>query len=499
MDAGRIVAVAWGPDHYDTIPPFSPGSEFPEYPFPNVPRDCGKSRVYGTVRESLRLLGLDAEHFGTADWNPLGRLIGPGQTVVLKPNFVRDFRESDPDDGECLITHGAVIRAAADYVYKALRGRGRIIIADAPQNDANFDRIREIAGLPQIQEFYHRHADFQIEVYDLRPELANKIGGVIVGHRFLPGDPAGYVRVCVDGYSEFMEVKHLCHRLYGAEYDVEELRRHHHDSVQEYLVSKTVLLADCVISLPKLKTHKKTGITVNLKNLVGINGNKNWLPHHREGTLAQGGDQYADGGVRRRLEQAVVACFKRLFPRLGPLRAIIAVPAKQLGKAVFGDTNTDTVRSGNWFGNDTTWRMVLDLNRVLMYADAQGNICDRPVRRFLGLVDGIVAGEGNGPLDPVPRPLGAVIGGFNPVAIDAVCASLMGFDYRLIPMVARGFAAHALPLTSFGTDEIQVISNRSECGGSMVDLQGRCANFRPHFGWKGHIEAQVKHETSMVT
>ena len=37
--------------------------------------------------------------------------------MVLKPNFVRDFRESSPDHGDCLITHGSVIRAVLDYVY----------------------------------------------------------------------------------------------------------------------------------------------------------------------------------------------------------------------------------------------------------------------------------------------------------------------------------------------------------------------------------------------
>jgi uncharacterized protein (DUF362 family) len=89
-------------------------------------------------------------------------------------------------------------------------------------------------------------------------------------------------------HSAFHEISNLCHLLYGAEYETSELRSHHHDDIHEYLISRTVIEADCVINLPKLKTHKKTGITVSMKNLVGINGNKNWLPHHREGTPAQG-------------------------------------------------------------------------------------------------------------------------------------------------------------------------------------------------------------------
>ena len=50
-----------------------------------------------------------------------------------------------------------------DYVYIALKGKGRIIIADAPQSDADFDKIREIAGLDEIQSFYKQHVDFNID------------------------------------------------------------------------------------------------------------------------------------------------------------------------------------------------------------------------------------------------------------------------------------------------------------------------------------------------
>ena len=38
-----------------------------------------------------------------------------------------------------------------------------------------------------------------------------------------------------------------------------ETIRHHHDDVQEYMISQTVLSSDVIISMPKLKVHKKTG------------------------------------------------------------------------------------------------------------------------------------------------------------------------------------------------------------------------------------------------
>ena len=77
------------------------------------------------------------------------------------------------------------------------------------------------------------------------------------------------------------------------------------------MISRTILDADCVINLPKLKTHKKTGVTLCMKNLVGINGNKNWLPHHRLGTPAQGGDQFADDSVKHRIERKTMECFQK--------------------------------------------------------------------------------------------------------------------------------------------------------------------------------------------
>ncbi len=481
------VGIALGAAEYSDRPPYGPCTKYPEYAFDDAD---GNGEAYGLVREALHALGLDAARFGSADWDPLGEILKPGDTVVLKPNFVRDFRETHDHHGYCLITHGSVIRAVLDCVHKAIRGEGRIVVADAPQNDADFDAIRRITGLDAIQSFYRDQAGFEVEVYDLRPERARKIDGVIVGHEKLSGDPRGYARVDLGRRSAFMEVNELCHLLYGAEYKTDELHSHQHDDVHEYLISKTVLEADCVISLPKLKTHKKTGITVNMKNLVGINGNKNWLPHHREGTPSQGGDQFAESGVKQRLERATMAKFKCLFPLLGPLRPLVAGPIKAAGKRIFGDTNTGTIRSGNWYGNDTTWRMVIDLNRILHFADAEGTLHEKPMRRFFSVVDGIIAGEGNGPLDPTAKRLGMIFAGFNPVAVDLACARVMGFDHARLPVLFRTMEAHSLPLVSFARDEVRVQSEDARLRGPLDEIAGAEFAFKAHSGWVGHIETR---------
>lgn len=481
------MAAFMGCKGYGGPSPFSPSTQWPEYPFPSSTIVHTPNPAYDGVRGALQLLGLDGGKAGSAGWNPLGDYVRPGDTVVLKPNLVRDFRESSASDADCLITHGAVLRAVADYALIALQGRGRLIIADAPHNDADFQAIRRIVGFDEVQALYDRFAPLALEVYDLRPERANKIDGVIVGHEPLSGDPAGYVRVNLGMQSAFAEINHLCHLLYGSEYDMRELYRHQHDDVHEYLISRTVLDADVVISLPKLKTHKKVGLTVNLKNLVGINGNKNWLPHHREGVPAQGGDQFSDNGANHRLERTTVALFKRVFPMLGPLRGVLAGPIKSLGTRLFGDTNHGTIRSGNWYGNDTAWRMALDLNRILTYADSEGRLHEHPVRRFFSVVDGIVGGEGNGPLDPVPKHCGVIIAGGNPVAVDLGCARLMGFDYRQLPIVLRALDDHPLPLVRFGYNDINVQSNDQSLTGPLHRIHAPQCAFEPHFGWKGHV------------
>jgi hypothetical protein len=185
-------------------------------------------------------------------------------------------------------------------------------------------------------------------------------------------------------------------------------------------------------------------------------------------------------------------CFRRAFPFLGPLRESLARPLKAAGKCVFGDTNRDTIRSGNWYGNDTTWRMVLDLNRILMYADSNGDIGGSPARRMLCIVDGIIGGEGNGPMDPTPKQSGVVVVGANPVAVDLVCACLMGFDYRRLPVLSRAVGSrHALPLTGFGWDEVICMSSAQPGGRHLSQLTGMTTPFRPHFGWHGHVEMRL--------
>ena len=115
--------------------------------------------------------------------------------------------------------------------------------------------------------------------------------------------------------------------------------------------------ADVFINLPKVKTHKKVGVTLSLKNLVGINTGRNWLPHHTDGDTSNGGDQFPKPSIRGKSERWGVRNLERLTLTCPRLFAPIYRLVKNLAIPFYGHTK-ETIRTGNWFGNDTCWRMV---------------------------------------------------------------------------------------------------------------------------------------------
>ncbi len=152
------------------------------------------------------------------------------------------------------------------------------------------------------------------------------------------------------------------------------------------------------------------------------------------------------------------------------------------------------VRSGNWYGNDTTWRMVLDLNRCLYYSDAEGLRLDakEPVRTVLTVLDGVVAGEGEGPLAPRDRPLGAVLAATDPVALDLVALRLMGFDERRIAKVREALRDPGPRLTAARSAEdvraFEADARTFTVAERSLDALADGKPFAAHSGWRGHIE-----------
>jgi len=432
--------------------------------------------IHRSVSDALNALGLPSD------------FIRPGDNVVLKPNWVKehDERFPGPNRWEHVVTHPAVIEAVIAWVAPKLCGNGSVTVCDAPQTDSSFATLRKYCDLDaMVGRCRAKWPGLKIDLLDLRPEEWHAVDGVTVGRTELPGDPKGSTHVKLNEDSEFVGF-HGLGRLYGASYDMRETNHRHHDATHEYLLCRTPMDADVLINIPKLKCHKKVGLTCALKNMVGINANKNWLPHHTEGTPDKGGDQFPSGSLKARLEHSWMGRIKRVLSGRDLLSRLF-VPLKKLGRRFFGDTQR-VVRSGNWHGNDTCWRMVVDLNKCLFHFDGSGRPRTKPLR-YLAVVDGIIAGEGNGPMAPDPKPCGVIIAGTNPLAVDSVCCALMGFDWRKVKMLIGAFAVKMKNIASFAHDEIRVVSNDAGKAKALNEYRKKDGfAFRPHFGWVGAVE-----------
>jgi uncharacterized protein (DUF362 family) len=407
-------------------------------------------------------------------------LRGSADPLLFKPNLI-NHRHLFGGEHSAVVTQPEVMDLAWE-VADALELRGRRAVADAPQGDADFGRLLESAGL---DAWGHRRG---VELVDLRNERYEEFGGIALSRHPLPGDPGGRVRVDLGETSAFNGVTGRTY--YGADYDIAYTNDHHSDGKHEYRFSGTALNSGIVINLPKLKTHKKAGVTVSLKNLVGLNVDKNLLPHHSLGTPSEGGDAYAVSASGQRLEGRILRRVKPVMAR-SRLAARGGAIAKPFARRIFGDTK-EVVRSGNWWGNDTLWRMIHDLNRILLYARPDGSLAEAPQRRTVSLVDGVIAGEGKGPEGPDPIAANIVIAGVDFVAVDIVAATFMGFDFRKIPHLARALEPHPLPLSAIDLAELTVESNVPEWNRNLWEIDpASMFAFRPHFGWEGKIERET--------
>lgn len=244
-------------------------------------------------------------------WRPLDELLLRGlelfsinvhdKTVLLKPNLV------DYIPGNAINTHYRVVVAAAE-AFRRLGARD-VIVGEAPGNQRDTQLVLSESGYEQ--------------------EL----------------------KLCKIPFVDLNRDELLRTRL-GASYT--DLR---------YLwLPKAVLQADFVVSLPKVKAHHWSGVTLSMKNMFGI------------------------------------------------------VPGSRYG----------------WPKNILHWR---GIQQSIL------DICATIPPHFV-IADGVMAMEGNGPLNGTPRPLWTVVLAEDPVAADATCARLMGFEPDRIPHIHE--ASHFL-------------------------------------------------------
>jgi uncharacterized protein (DUF362 family) len=480
---------------YNQEPPYHPSMAYAELPFSFV--SATANPAYTLLRQLLVDLGLDSAHYGESNWNPLGQIVRPGNIVVLKPNFVISHNAGG-SSLDALVTHPSILRALVDYAFVALKGEGKIIIADAPQMDCNWDILMRHERLDAIQEFYYREFGFPIDVCDLRnfEVIDNRQPAYPSNRRELPGDPLGSVVVNLGKESKFYGLP--SHDYYGADYDRSVTNLHHQGETHEYCVSKTVLAADVVISVPKMKVHKKVGVTLNCKGLVGINTNKNYLVHYRLGTPSSGGDQLPD--LQNATDSLIVKTQRWLMDRtlakdsaVGELAYRTAHGLYQHVVRRFAPVSPETrIRdAGNWYGNDSAWRMTADLANIVRHCDRSGEMQSLPQRRFFSVIDGIVGGEDNGPLAATAKPVGCLVAGEDIFAVDMVATRLMGFDARVLKQFSGRPEEDRLEAVR------AIVDGHVIDGDELFDPFDRDPrlDFKPHPGWAGQIEVARSHST----
>jgi uncharacterized protein (DUF362 family) len=219
------------------------------------------------------------------------------KAVVLKPNLV------DYLPGDAINTHPIVVLAAAEEFRR--RGAKSVVVAEGPGHQRDTQLVLSQSGYQE----------------SLRDE----------GIRFADLNRDELVRTPLQASYTGMKTLWL---------------------------PRTVLEADFLISMPKIKAHHWSGVTLAMKNMFGI------------------------------------------------------VPGARYG----------------WPKNILHWKGIQE--SIL-------DVCATVPIHFV-IADGIVAMEGNGPLNGTPRPLGRIVLADDPVAADATCARLMGFEPGRIVHIREG-------------------------------------------------------------
>ncbi|MBT0159184.1 DUF362 domain-containing protein [Candidatus Bathyarchaeota archaeon A05DMB-2] len=310
------------------------------------------SRSYG--EETKAAVRTAADMIGGID-----KIVHSGDTVLIKPNLVNIYSAESGNT-----THSSLVEPLIEACYQ--NGASQIFVGDG-SSEFETEAAFIISGIKKIVKRL-QHNGVPVKTVDLNRDKNPKTN----------------------------------------EFDTVHLGKEGAHPNHIYGIAHTVLSSDVLISVPKLKSHSLAGISVALKNMIGI------AP----------GEYY--GYPKRRNESLPHGSFR------SPMH------------------------------NDVIWRTIHDLNKI-----ALGNYVASPKkRRYMAVVDGIVAGS----YDKVvplgddfwmaawkPTRVGVVMAGFDPVAVDTVAARVMCYRPEKIPAIA-----HAAECGLGTMSNIEILGERIE-------------------------------------
>lgn len=441
-------------------------------------------RDFDLARATLRSLALLAGWGGDASSQEsmFARVAKPGQKVVVKPNWVLHDNRG-PWGLDPLVTHATLIRTVVEELLRA--DVATVTLGDAPLQECDFQVLMSASGIGEWAAALAAKDSRFHGPRDYRRTQSREVEGVRVEREgLLPVDR--FVLFDLKGDS-LLEPISGDGRFRVTVYPPNEMARTHAKGRHNFLIARDIIEADLVVNMPKLKTHKKAGVTCALKNLIGINGNKEFLPHHRLGGSESGGDCYPGA-------DKVKEALEFVFDRANSSKSHTARRAWYVGKRalerVLHERGDEVGVEGAWSGNDTIWRTCLDLNRILLHGRTDSTVADEPQRRVLQVVDAIVAGQGDGPLRAEPLELGLLLAGGNAAAVDHVGARLLGYDPSRIPIVQHAFDRFKWPLTDFASSEVMVTGALGE--GAADDIVHQLVDSISYpVGWRDAATTEV--------
>jgi uncharacterized protein (DUF362 family) len=348
-----------------------------------------------------------------------------GKKILLKPNWVAHNRKEN--DEICLRTNDNFLLAIVEVILDCKPAK--ITIGDAPIQGCNWDKMLSRDFYKSIEELRVIHS-IPVLIKDFRRVI-------FYPHKNNPAKErnpvSDYIIFDLGKESHLEPISSAKTNFRVTNYDPDRLAESHTIGKHKYCITKELFDADVVISIPKIKTHQKTGITGALKNLVGLNGDKDYLPHHRVGGQGFGGDCYPGKNIFRRISEYFLDCANRQQGK--KIYWFWIYLSKILWRFSF-PKNVHHLAAG-WYGNDTCWRMVMDINKIAIYGKEDGTMSHKPQRDIYSLCDGIVGGQGDGPLNPQPLPLGVICFSNNSSITDICIGTLMGFDIQNIPLLKQ--------------------------------------------------------------
>lgn len=395
-----------------------------------------------------------------------------GKRILLKPNWV--LHSQKEEDEICLRTHDNILLTVLKVVLK--QSPSSVKLGDAPIQISKWEEIAQRRILNEIEILQDQY-EIPISIVDFRRVTFDP------RNNSLESDRRSLDEFVIFDLAEKSFLEPISKRKKSGfrvtNYNPDRLAESHRLGMHKYCITKELFNADIVISIPKIKTHEKTGITGALKNLVGVNGDKDFLPHHRVGGVGFGGDCYPGMNILRRTSEffrdyANRNMGNKFYKPLIRLSDIFWVLSKPM--------DVHQVAAA-WYGNDTTWRMVMDINLIANYGIADGTTSEVKQRDLYSLTDGIIGGQGNGPLYPDPLPLGILAFTNDSALNDYVMAILMGFDPSKFPLIQTAFSQRN------NKEENVVMLNGLQA--TFSDLKKMAIHTKPPIGWTQYLHKKL--------